>query len=126
MAETPMISFGDNVRIIETEATIRAGVSGSIGNVYGETTPSVTNVEVIGELKEDFAFNVFFEDKQESYWFASDLLEFVDHSPGSEITLDGVDKKWVRDANGEWVEESLKKTKGSLFEKIVGFFAKNK
>ena len=64
------ISFGDNVRIVNTPETIETGLAGLIGNVAGETTPSVTNVEVIGELKEDYAFNVFFDERQEGFWFA--------------------------------------------------------
>lgn len=109
MKEAMSIRFGDNVRIIETPLTIKPGFAGLIGNVYGETTPSDTNVEVIGELKEDFAFNVYFIDREESYWFAPDLLEFVDHAPGTEITFEGVDKKWVRTDIGEWEEKSIKR-----------------
>jgi len=76
------------------------------GQVYGETTPSVTSVEVIGEIREDYAINVFFDDRQESFWFAPVLLEFIDNAPGTEIRLDGVPKKWVRTASGEWAESA--------------------
>jgi hypothetical protein len=76
------------------------------GQVYGETTPSVTGVEVIGEASEDFAVNVFLETRDEAYWFATDLLEFVDHAPGTEMRLEGVAKRWVRSESGEWIEES--------------------
>ena len=124
MEETVNISFGDNVRIIETSLTMKSGLAGLIGNVYGETTPSVTNVEVIGELRDDLAFNVYFEDKKDNYWFAPDLLEFVDHAPGTIITLDGVDKKWVRTDNGEWNEKPLKGQKQSLIKKFLGLFSK--
>jgi hypothetical protein len=101
-----MISFGDNVRVLHTAETEAAGVAGLEGQVYGETTPSVTNVDVIGELESDFALNVHFEDLDSSLWFAPDLLEFVDHAPGTEITLDGVPKRWTRSADGQWIEES--------------------
>jgi hypothetical protein len=101
------ISFGDNVRVRDEKIAKELGVTGLIGNIYGETTPSVTNVEVIGELLEDFAFNVFFEELNKSYWLAPQLLEFVDHSPGSEITLDGVPKKWTRNEAGEWIESNI-------------------
>ncbi len=124
MEETVNISFGDNVRIIGTPLTMKSGLAGLIGNVYGETTPSVTNVEVIGELRDDLAFNVYFEDKKDNYWFAPDLLEFVDHAPGTIITLDGVDKKWVRTDNGEWNEKPLKGQKQSLIKKFLGLFSK--
>jgi len=74
------------------------------GKCYGFTTPSVTCVEVIGGSTEDYAINVFFESRKEAFWFAADLVEFVDHAAGTEIRLDGVPKKWVRSSNGEWVE----------------------
>jgi hypothetical protein len=60
------ISFGDNVRVRATSLTQELGLAGMSGQVYGETTPSVTNVEVIGELREDYAINVFFDARKES------------------------------------------------------------
>lgn len=102
------ISFGDNVRIRSTPLTEEHGLAGLSGQVYGETTPSSTGVEVIGDLKADYAINVFFENQNKSYWFASELLEFVDYGAGTEIMLEGVPKKWVRAASGEWIEQSKK------------------
>jgi len=99
-------SFGDNVRIRASAETHSKGVAGLTGQVYGQTTPSVTSVEVIGETTSDYAINVFFEDRNESFWFAPSLVEFVDHAPGTEMTLDGVGKKWVRTESGDWREES--------------------
>ena len=101
------ISFGDRVRVRATPPSERAGVAGLVGQVYGETTPSMTLVEVIGELSSDYAINVYFEERGSSSWFAPELLEFVDHAPGTEITLRGVQKRWVRSAEGEWLEESM-------------------
>jgi hypothetical protein len=98
------ISFGDNVRVRDTAATRTAGVAGLIGSVYGETTPSVTGVDVIGEITHDYAINVHFEERGEAFWFAPDQLEFVNHGAGSEITLKGIDKKWTRTESGEWEE----------------------
>jgi hypothetical protein len=98
------ISFGDKVRVRSTPLTEARGVAGLIGQVYGVTTPSVTHVEVLGDTADDQAINVFFEAKHESHWFATDLLEFVDHAPGTEITLKGVSKKWVRVESGDWSE----------------------
>jgi hypothetical protein len=100
-------TFGDNVRIRPSPETESKGLAGLVGNVYGQKTPSVSAVEVIGELTSDYAINVFFEDRHESFWFAPALVEFVDHTSGTEITLDGVPKKWVRTDNGEWREESV-------------------
>lgn len=99
-------AFGDKVRIRHSPETESKGLAGLVGNVYGQSTPSVTGVEVIGELTSDYAINVFFKDRDESFWFAPALVEFVDHAPGMEVTLDGVPKKWVRTETGDWREES--------------------
>ncbi|MEK6337301.1 MAG: hypothetical protein AABM67_20455 [Acidobacteriota bacterium] len=64
------LSFGDNVRIRTSAGTEAKGVAGLVGQVYGQTTPSVTEVEVIGEVTSDCAINVFFKDRDESFWFA--------------------------------------------------------
>lgn len=98
-------SFGDNVRIRSSVETDSRGLAGLAGQVHGQTTPSVTGVEVIGEVDSDYAINVYFEDRAESFWFAPSLVEFIDHAPGTEVTLDGVPKKWVRTETGEWREE---------------------
>jgi hypothetical protein len=105
MANTP-ITFGDNVRVVVTPETETMGLAGLKGSVYGHTTPSLNNVEVIGDLTDDFAINVHFDERGESLWFVPQLLEFVDHGAGTEITLDGVPKKWTRNADGGWDESS--------------------
>lgn len=109
MPNTPPITFGDNVRVLATPDTAACDVAGLIGQVYGETTPSVTGVSVIGHLSRDYAVNVHFEDRKETLWFAPELLEFVDHAAGTEIRLDGVSKKWTRSESGEWIETRDKK-----------------
>jgi hypothetical protein len=85
-------SFGDSVRIRSSVETESRGVAGLVGQVCGQTTPSVTGVEIIGEIFSDYAINVYFEDRHESFWFAASLVEFVDHAPGTEVTLDGIRK----------------------------------
>jgi len=97
------ISFGDNVRVASTPLTISLGLAGLTGAVYGETTPSVTGVEVIGRTDEDYAINVQLEGRDESVWFAAGLLEFIDHAPGTEVVIGN--KRIVRSASGEWVED---------------------
>jgi len=104
-------SFGDNVRIRATRETEEAGIAGLQGQVYGETTPSVTDVEVIGTPSSDFAINVHFEARDEAFWLAPELVEFVDHAAGTEIRIDGIDKRWTRDRDGDWHEESVPETK---------------
>jgi len=101
-------SFGDNVRIVTTPLTAARGLAGAAGAVYGETTPSVTKVDVIGVLTSDYGLNVYFADRHEGFWFAPELVEFVDHAPGSTMSLDlpGGRKTWRRTADGEWIEET--------------------
>jgi hypothetical protein len=109
MQSSENITFGDNVRLRVTPETDALGVAGQVGQVRGVTTPSVTGVTVVGPLVGDYALNVHFEGRQDALWFAPELLEFVDHAPGLEISIDGVSKKWTRSASGEWVESSDKK-----------------
>jgi hypothetical protein len=95
------ISFGDNVRIASTSETIARGFAGQTGSVYGMTTPSATGVEVIGRLTEDYAINVHFDDRGESHWFTPDLVEFIDHGAGTELSIG--DSHYVRSTDGEWI-----------------------
>jgi len=60
------ISYGDNVRIARTSETERLGIADLVGNVYDETHPSLTNLEVIGELRLDYALNVYFDSLDKS------------------------------------------------------------
>lgn len=96
------ISFGDNVQIISTELTKNLGLAKLVGQVYGETTPSQMNIEVIGDLEDDYAINVNIESREEALWFAPQLLRFIDHAPGKEITIG--DKQFVRNEIGEWID----------------------
>jgi hypothetical protein len=38
----------------------------------------------------------------ETYWFAEDLLEFLDHAPGTEVWVSGAPFKEIRNADGSW------------------------
>ena len=80
-------------------------MAGMEGQVYGETTPSVTGIEVVGDLRDDFAINVFFESRDTSYWFAPELLEFLDHAEGLEMTVGNV--RAIRRADGSWDESEI-------------------
>lgn len=113
MFDKSVILFGDHVRVLATSVTEELGLAGGLGQVYGWTTPSQTYVEVIGETSEDYAVNVFFDDRDEAHWFAPELLEFIDHAPGTEIRLEGVSKKWVRTAAGAWVESDAEDVQGA-------------
>ena len=104
MPASELITFGDNVRVRSVPETEAIGVAGLVGQVYGDTTPSVTGVSVIGHSSANRALNVHFEGRGDTLWFVPELLELIDHAPGTEIRLKGVSKKWVRQANGEWTE----------------------
>ena len=95
-----MPGFGDNVRIRVTPLTESLRLAGLRGNINGETTPSVTGVEVIGESTDDFALSVMFDERCEQLWFAPDLVEFLDHAPGMEIQVG--DCHMIRRADGGW------------------------
>ena len=101
---TSDICYGDNVRIRRTPETERLGIAEAIGNVYGETTPSESKVEVIGLLRSDYALQVYFDSIQTSYWFAPGMLEFVNHAPGTEVHVHGSPFKSVRQRDGTWKE----------------------
>jgi hypothetical protein len=94
------IAFGDNVRVRLTSETEAAGVARSGGAGLWREHPSVSGVEVIGAPYDDFALNVYFEERHEGFWFAPELVELLDHGVGTEIRLDGIDKKWVRTVDG--------------------------
>lgn len=98
------LSFGDNVRVLTTPETAERGLAGLTGQIRGVTTPSVTNVEVIGGVLENCAFAVEIQGQSAALWFSPNLLELVDHAPGTEITIKGVAKKWTRAADGSWIE----------------------
>ncbi len=99
--------FGDTVCICRTPLTESLRLAGRRGVVYGETTPSVTGVDVIGGAERDYAIAVNFDGKSESIWFAPDLVEFVDHGAGQEMRVGS--RQFVRDANGEWKPADGKK-----------------
>ncbi|MDH7976113.1 hypothetical protein QH494_28390 [Sphingomonas sp. AR_OL41] len=97
-----MADFADRVRIKPTEETERLGLAGREGQVFGWTTPSSTGVTVIGEMRDDSAVNVHFDDLNASFWFPEELIEMIDHGAGTTISLDGQDVAWVRKADGSW------------------------
>ena len=95
------ISLGDTVRIRSTSDTERLGFAGRTGMVYGTTTPSDTAVEVIGSRSIDRALAVQLEGEKAPLWFDPSLVEFLNHTAGTTITIGT--KTMRRDANGEWI-----------------------
>jgi hypothetical protein len=74
------LGLGDSVRIRDTEATRQFGLAWLRGQVCGDTIPSVTGAEVIGDPGGDYAIAVRFEDRSEPYWFAPELLELLERA----------------------------------------------
>jgi hypothetical protein len=116
---TTGICYGDNVRIRRSPETERLGIAETIGNVYDETTPSDTNVEVIGQLRSDYALNVYFDSLKKGYWFAPEMLEFVNHAPGTEVHVHGATFKSVRQRDGTWKDVPLVPASGSWFSRLM-------
>jgi hypothetical protein len=92
MPSKASVAFGDKIRVRSTPETEARCLAGLVGVVYGETTPSVTGVGVIGELATDYAIVVHFEEHGD-VWFTPELLEFADNEPGSEPRLVEAPKK---------------------------------
>jgi hypothetical protein len=92
----------DNVRINDTPLTRESGFAGERGVVYGFTTPSATGISFLGTSAQDIALNVYFEHRKADFWFAPELIEFVDHNAGCVVEIGG--RKMVRRSNGEWDE----------------------
>jgi len=71
--------FGDRVRIAARPETEATGFAGRVGEVWGESVPSVSDVgPVIGDRGADLALSVFFEDSEDVAWFAPHLVQCVD------------------------------------------------
>lgn len=99
------ISFGDNVRIVPSDATTASGHADRMGVCYGMTTPSVTGVEVVGDGVNDVALNVHFDDAAvQDAWFAPEFVALVDDAAGSRATVG--DHAFVTTEDGTWVSDS--------------------
>jgi hypothetical protein len=67
---------------------VRVAGRGRDGQCWGITTPSVTGVEVVGGSVGDLAFNVHFDHEAiADAWFRPDLVEYLDHVPGTDATV---------------------------------------
>lgn len=96
------ITLGDNVRIVRSPETSQLGLADRVGVCHGFTTPSVTGVEVVGDLTVDLAYAVHFQDDgHDETWFSPDLVELVDHAAGTKATVG--DRQFVKADDGTWV-----------------------
>ncbi len=73
-----------------------------MGIINGRTTPSVTNVDVVGKATKDLAIAVTLVAQTKQLWFAEEVLEFVDHGAGTIVEAQG--RKLIRDEHGSWRE----------------------
>jgi len=106
LTKSTIPTFGDNIIIRSTPETEAAGLAGKTGSVCGFTTPSVTGVQVLGTMGEDFALAVMFNDESlPQTWIAEELVEFRDHAVGTEIRVGNM--KAVRAEDGSWIETRL-------------------
>ncbi len=94
------VSYGDNVKILNSDQTDELGLSGKIGEVLGETSPSSTGVSFLGDAKDDYVINVAFEEPNAEYWFTPDLLELINQKKETGVkinpsqSIDESKKKW--------------------------------
>jgi hypothetical protein len=96
-----MADLGDHVRILSTPATVKAGYADREGTCYGFTTPSLMEIDMVGEPTHDVAISVGFDDA-DSAWFAPELVVLLDHGEGT-VAVVGT-KRFIRDAQGAWIE----------------------
>ena len=100
-------TFGNLVTIKESLETDELELSNKTGEIYGETTPSITEVEVIGDLMADYAINVYFDDLNESFWFAPGLLEPIELDDDFEVEMSIENTTWIKTKEG-WSEPQFK------------------
>jgi hypothetical protein len=96
--------FGDNVRIKVTPDTLREGIAGLEGTVYGFTTPSSTAIEAVGQLTDDFALNVHIDDLDKAFWLDPSNIELVSRPETMEFSIAGKTIR-VTQKDGVYTEE---------------------
>ena len=87
------IRFGDYVQVIESPLTKRLGIAGLTGRVYGEATPSITCIAIIGELQDDYAVNVYFDELSKTKWISPGCLRLIISAKGFEVSDTAFGKK---------------------------------
>lgn len=99
------VGFGDKVRIAEAEETVASGHAGLVGDCFGMTTPSATDVDLIGDAIDDVALNVNFGSEGiPDAWFAPELVLLVEHPEGARAVVGT--QAFVMDSTGDWHAES--------------------
>ncbi|BDU16664.1 hypothetical protein [Lysobacter auxotrophicus] len=103
MTDANAFGFGDTVRIKEGPETAQAKIAGLEGTVYGFTTPSLTGVETVGPLSEDFALNVHVDSLNQGYWLDPGNIELVERPEAMEFSIAGKTIR-VTQKDGEYNE----------------------
>jgi len=94
------MTMGDRVCIRENDDPIAHVLSGRCGIVYGDTTPSISAVDVIGRTNFDYAVNVCLDGDSASSWYALELIEFIERGDGTTIKVG--EHTYTRRADGGW------------------------
>ena len=79
--------FAGRAKVLATPLTTSLGFADRIGVIYGQTTPSQSGVDVVGEITDDYAVNVYFEELDLAVWFGERVLELVEAAPEIKTTL---------------------------------------
>ena len=108
---TPKLAVGDRIRVRETEEAVAAGVADRVGDIVELATQPVTDVSLIGATSEGHAVKVSFADKEGTFWFAKEQLEFLEHVPGAMLKSAGADPEASHDASRESGETVPAETK---------------
>jgi len=106
----------DTVQVRVTHETAEFGLAGLTGQVCGVTVPSrsgVLRADIVGNLTEDYAVSVRFDELFREYWFARGLLNPVDQSAGSQVGAGGKAKSWAE--SGNWRDERNRRYKFTRF-----------
>lgn len=113
-----IIEFGDHIRFVDNETTRIAGVALKEGICMGYTTPSITNIDFLGETEIDYAISVELKENATIIWTTQELIEFIDHGEGQVIEIGN--KRATRRADGSWKEETINpiQKKSSWFKRL--------
>ena len=104
-----IIEFGDYVKFVDNEKTRAAGVALKEGVCVGFTTPSVSNIEIIGDIEIDYAICVELKDNSEIIWATQNLLEFIGYGEGQVMEIGNI--RVTRRSDGNWKEEIIDASK---------------
>jgi len=103
MTDANAFGFGDTVRIKDNPETAQATIAGLEGTVYGFTTPSLTGVEAVGPLSQDFALNVYVDSLNQGFWLDPANIELVERPEVMEFSVAGKTIR-VTQKDGEYDE----------------------